>query len=499
MQDALDAAASGDEIWVAAGIHTPGVSAEDSFWLKNGVAIFGGFAGTETRRGQRDWESNVTVLSGDLAGDDTTDANGVITDTTRIVGTNARHVVRSLNVTASAGVDGFTITGGAAILEMLPDSAGGGMHNDRSQTTLTNLIFRGNMSSVYGGGLYVNMSSPTLRQVSFHDNAAVGTAVYAGYGGGMYNNYNSNPTLRDVTFQNNSAADYGGGMRNWHYSNPILRDVVFVGNSAGIYGGGLGNRDYSNPTLTNVSFISNTASLGGGLANQDDSGTTMVNVMFNGNMADYGGGMFTAGLAGHPLVKMTNTIFSGNQAKRDGGAIESRGCLLDMRQVTLANNHAADHGGGLNVLGGYVPGSEAQIFNSIFWGNTAPYGGQLYNVDPAVLVSLDHVLIQSGCPENAFCGPFWDADPLFVDPDGQDGLIGTWDDDLKLQEDSPAVDVGENGLVPVDELDLDEDGITAGESLPVDLLWYHRFFGAAVDLGACEWQEFYQFLPAIAD
>lgn len=68
LQSALTAAGSGDQIWVAAGTYTPTATTDrtKSFALNNGVAVYGGFAGTETQFSQRDWASNITILSGDI-------------------------------------------------------------------------------------------------------------------------------------------------------------------------------------------------------------------------------------------------------------------------------------------------------------------------------------------------------------------------------------------------------------------------------------------------
>ena len=77
LQTALKNTTSGD-IWVAKGLYKPTTSTSDrsaTFQLRNGVALYGGFAGTETTRKERDWKTNKTVLSGDIDNDDTTDCH----------------------------------------------------------------------------------------------------------------------------------------------------------------------------------------------------------------------------------------------------------------------------------------------------------------------------------------------------------------------------------------------------------------------------------------
>src|SRR5262245_42136671 len=71
LQIALGAAQAGDEIWVAEGRYRPSASdPNSSFFLPDGVALYGGFAGTETDRDARDPAAHVALLDGDLAGDD---------------------------------------------------------------------------------------------------------------------------------------------------------------------------------------------------------------------------------------------------------------------------------------------------------------------------------------------------------------------------------------------------------------------------------------------
>ncbi len=48
LKTALSNAVSGDQIWVEAGVHKPGEFVTNTFVLVSGVAIYGGFEGTET-------------------------------------------------------------------------------------------------------------------------------------------------------------------------------------------------------------------------------------------------------------------------------------------------------------------------------------------------------------------------------------------------------------------------------------------------------------------
>ena len=64
--------------------------------------------------------------------------------------------------TASAVLDGFTITGGSA-------QKGAGIYIDNtSSPTLKNLIITGNTGSSYGGGVYVYNNSSHKSQGSFN-------------------------------------------------------------------------------------------------------------------------------------------------------------------------------------------------------------------------------------------------------------------------------------------------------------------------------------------
>jgi predicted outer membrane repeat protein len=288
LQTALTGAVSGDEIWVAGGTYKPttvGTDRAATFQLIDGVALYGGFAGTETARDQRNPSVNVTILSGDIDNNDS--QTPIITDLTTVDGntTNSYHVVIGATGYDVASLDGFTITAGNANGDSDPNNRGGGMYNLNNSSRLTNVTFSGNSATYGGGGMFNQYSdSPTLTDVTFSDNSAT-------YGGGMYNEA-SRPTLTNVTFSGNSAT-YGGGIYNGNYGTLISRNVTFSGNSA-TYGGGIYSYAVNGTTseLYSATFSGNSAtSNGGGLYN--DSSLSIRNTIFWSNTASAGAQIYS--------------------------------------------------------------------------------------------------------------------------------------------------------------------------------------------------------------
>ncbi|MCP4358984.1 MAG: DUF11 domain-containing protein [Chloroflexi bacterium] len=431
-----------NEIWVAKGVYTPGTTQSDSFNLLSGLEIYGGFAATETLRTQRDWLANSTILSGDIAEDDTVDANGVVTATANIAGTNSYHVVTGSGVITTAVLDGFTITAGQANgVGDLSESQGGGMFNITGSPSLTNVTFSGN-SAEFGGGMYnENSSNPTLDHVIFSGNTVTN---FGGWGGGMHN-HESSPTLTNVTFSTNTSIGAGGGLSNYSNSSPTLTNVTFFGNSAE-FGGGMYNQYSSNPSLTSVTFAENSANVqGGGMFSIQDSSLTLTNTAFLGNSATNGGGM-----ANHNNVSLTltNVIFSGNSAASNGGGILIQtNSNTSLTNVTFAGNSAGNYGGGMANYSNSSP----IIRNSIFWANTASTEPAIYNNNSSPV--LTNTLVQGGCPTGSTCnGVLLTSNPMFVrEPDSGDGNWTTLSDndygDLNLQSNSPAIDNGDNSFV----------------------------------------------------
>jgi hypothetical protein len=234
LRTAISLSSAGDEIWVQKGIYKPDpVDRTASFELRSGVAIYGGFNGTETQPSQRDPVVNVAVLSGDLKGDDDGFTNNE---------ENSFHVVRATNADSTTVLDGFRIGHGNANGASLPDNNGGGMLNESSSPTLANIYFFVNSATENGGGMHNDNSSPRLINVTFYSNQAR-------IGGGMSGFDSSNPRLVNVTFTGNAASFHGGGMANAR-NNPTLINVTFSGNGAE-GGGGMFNNS-SSPTMINT-------------------------------------------------------------------------------------------------------------------------------------------------------------------------------------------------------------------------------------------------------
>ncbi len=212
LQAALTDAASGSELWIKVGTYKPtsGTDRAATFTLKSGVELYGGFAGTETHRGQRSIAPHRTILSGNIG-------------TTSTFENNSYHVVTADGTDASAVLDGVTILGGYANGSGTSQHRGGGLVATNGSPTLRNLNFAGNTAVDLGGGMTLLDSNASLDNVIFSRNQAQ-------YGGGV-GMFNSTPTLTNITFWGN-VAESGGGIYST-YRNPKVRNSILWGNNGG--------------------------------------------------------------------------------------------------------------------------------------------------------------------------------------------------------------------------------------------------------------------------
>lgn len=287
-------ATSGDRIWVARGTYKPDTSGlgdprQATFQLIDGVAIYGGFAGGETDLNQRDWKSNVTVLSGDI---------GVSQDASD----NCYNVVTNIGTGPYTVLNGFTVTGGNADSSPLYYT-GGGMYSSNSTMAVANCIFTLNSAISHGGGLF---------------------------------NSNGDITVNNCTFIQNSSDGNGGGVCNVSVCEPEFVDCIFNGNYANGSGGGMGNRNGGSPTLVNCLFSGNYANYrGGGISNygndEDDCCATLINCTIVANSAyDRGGGLYTGNDIGNCHPTATNCIFWANT---DSSGIPERAQVWDTGDI----------------------------------------------------------------------------------------------------------------------------------------------------------------------
>lgn len=154
--------------------------------------------------------------------------------------------------------------------------------------------------------------------------------------------------------------------------------------------------------------------------------TQIKNCYIVNNKGDYsGGGLFA--YSGSP--KIFNSVIIGNNASSNGGAILNDSSL-EIRNCSIVSNTATSmYNGGL-----YQSSGSAQIYNTIFWGNS---GNQIAGNTQNVSLTNCNMANPSSVP----------TDPLFVDIGdifGKDGILGTKDDGLILRTNSPCVNAGNN-------------------------------------------------------
>jgi hypothetical protein len=199
---------------------------------------------------------------------------------------------------------------------------------------------------------------------------------------------------------------------------------------------------------------------------------------------NHGAGMYNAG--GSPTV--TNCVFVGNYALVAGGGMSNEwglnglGSSPTIINCVFSGNQSGAYGGAMCMVGEFTADANPVVVNCSMVGNTSTTGGGVYSGAYSVPTLVNCVLWNNsdavGTGEDAqlqcnavdvsyCCVQGWTGDlggvaniggdPSLADADGADDLVGTLDDNLRLNPGSPCIDAGDNLSVP-DGVDGDLDG-----------------------------------------
>ncbi len=170
-------------VWVAGGIYDEERYGDGSLYMRPGVHLYGGFAGGESNRTQRNLDANPTWIDGSVARN----------------GEAAYHVIVGASY---ATLDGFTITGGNADDDTSPWADGGaGLLVYRCDPAVANCNFIGNSAKRSGGAIFVYSGNVTFDRCTFEGNSSMDSGGAFYIGDGMAH-------IRRSTFRKNRAQRY---------------------------------------------------------------------------------------------------------------------------------------------------------------------------------------------------------------------------------------------------------------------------------------------------
>ena len=190
----------------------------------------------------------------------------------------------------------------------------------------------------YGGGVYCENSSPTIKGCIIQGNIA-----NQGGGGGIFC-YNSSPIIEECHINSNETDDVGGGLYARDGSSPQVFHCTFYDNTAD-YGGGCYLRNESNPVIQNTVFNQNSANnTGGGIFLKDDVSlqASQVHIILN-DAEGLGGGLYV----NNAETNLLYCLIADNQGSSGGGAYFRNNSSGNMTNTTLANNSAESNGNGI--------------------------------------------------------------------------------------------------------------------------------------------------------
>jgi len=374
VQQAIDAAISGDEVIILPGTYTGEGNRDIDF---KGKAI--------TVRGTNPDDPNIVAAT-------VIDCHGTQTDPHRGFYFHSGETTNSL-------LKGLTVANGCGLAEADVFGPNSGTY-------------------VVGGGILLRQSSPLIEGLLIQN-------CVAGRGAGLFAT-TSQVYLKGCEISTNSASESGGGLYVYE-GNMVVDGCSILNNSATINAGG-GNLQKTAISMKRCIISGNRSRVAGGFYIYE-SQIALESITVSANVADTsGGGIFL--FLPFSQANLRKCLFSGNYSKSSGGAIEIQSGMANFSNCTIAGNRAAVLGGGIYAEAGEPFGSSIRLENSIVWGNRAARGNQIACETSDEGFSHGYGELWYSDIQGGMAGTFgWvrlkdgtiDADPLFAEP-------GRWDD-----------------------------------------------------------------------
>ena len=392
---AMEKAADGDKICVAAGTYTPltlinGGESENerTFEIHSNFTIEGGYPANATTGAVADPANNETVFDG--------------------LGSAYHVVVVSASQDQNPAVlKNITITGGRT-------------HTANQQTYRQageNMVDVG-----LGGGLYIGKANFVMENCRVIANAAALAA-------GCYITPGADVTFRNCVFQSNSADSNGGGI--WNAGGTVhMYDCTIAQNTCAQQAAGYYSID-SAGTITvsriyNTTFYGNDCTQknekrsGGALYIRAGSDAVFVNCTFTGNKAGWGAAISGHGTGQEPAKLSKTTFFN----------------------CTITGNHANNGGGGLFA---YNVGAQINAYNCIISGNTS--SGIAADAGVYDGVEANRVMVKSSVLGSSLTDANGSSAGGAFSPESMLGSFGLYDGGLTqcfplIGTDNPAIDGG---------------------------------------------------------
>jgi len=258
------------------------------------------------------------------------------------------------------------ITGGPTTL-----GGGGGMLLLNSSAVLEDVMVHGN-TSIYGAGLFVSGGAPILRNCQITDNTTItDNAFETPLGGGLYV-VDAALTLENCIISGHDGVGMGGGLYAYQNLGSVSVDLShgeLSSNKAKTKGGGLyiggGSLTMLGDLVTdNMSTVDATFMSGGGLCIENAT-ADLDSLHISGNSGQTGGGIYASGGASFDLA---HSLVYDNNAVYFAGAISLQNTLTgSLIGNTITGNGATSASGGV-----YLFSSNPSVSNNIVAFNTGP-------------------------------------------------------------------------------------------------------------------------------